>query len=188
MESASDVKYAGFWIRFLASILDWLVFMGASAVIQFLMTGKMTSEIPDLSGLVELTSNYALIFKALYEAFLPVMKVFYVTMFVNIAYSVVLTGKFGATLGKMAVGIKVVKEDLQPVGFGKAVVREFLVKDLLYVVLFFISWLGYLWVAWDPKKQGWHDKIARTVVIKEPKEVPPVPNQPQGSGPGQAPV
>jgi len=171
MESATEVKYAGFWIRFLASILDWLVLTGASAVIQFLMTGKVAGEIPDLSGLVESTGNYALIFKALYEALLPALKVFYVTIFVNIAYFVVLTGKYGATLGKMAVGIKVVKEDLRPIGFGKAAVREFLVKDLLYVVLFFISWLGYLWVAWDPKKQGWHDKIARTVVIREPKEV-----------------
>ncbi len=27
--------------------------------------------------------------------------------------------------------------------------------------------LGFLWVAFDPRKQGWHDKIARTVVVRE---------------------
>jgi uncharacterized RDD family membrane protein YckC len=31
--------------------------------------------------------------------------------------------------------------------------------------------LGFFWIAFDPEKQGWHDKIAGTVVVKLPKGV-----------------
>jgi len=82
-----------------------------------------------------------------------------------LVYLVVMIGRFGATLGKMAVGIKVVREDLNPVSYGIAFVREILIKSILFIIIFFISWLGYLWITWDNKKQGWHDKIARTLVI-----------------------
>lgn len=80
----------------------------------------------------------------------------------GIIYQVGMTGKYGATLGKMALKLKVVTADLQPIDYGKAALRELVGK-------FFSIWifgLGYLWVLWDGKKQGWHDKIAGTVVIK----------------------
>jgi uncharacterized RDD family membrane protein YckC len=122
----------------------------------------------------------------------PLIVLLLITTAINIIYWVVLTGKFGATLGKMAMGIKVVKDDLQPITYAGALVRELLVKDFLYPVILFVSWLGslwilwtyknplalllsffvflgYLWVMWDRRKQGWHDKIAKTVVIREIK-------------------
>ena len=34
----------------------------------------------------------------------------------------------------------------------------------------FVFFLGLFWVAWDKKKQGWHDKLAKTVVIKKKKQ------------------
>jgi len=27
--------------------------------------------------------------------------------------------------------------------------------------------VGFLWIIWDPKKQGWHDKVAGTVVVRD---------------------
>ena len=67
----------------------------------------------------------------------------------------------GQTLGKKAMGIKVVKEDGSPVDIVTAIIRY-----VGYLVSAFVFGLGYLWVIWDPKKQGWHDKIAKTVVVK----------------------
>ena len=35
-----------------------------------------------------------------------------------------------------------------------------------------VMFLGFLWIAWDPDKQGWHDRIAGTVVIRLPRGTP----------------
>lgn len=66
------------------------------------------------------------------------------------------------TPGKMALGVKIVTEDGKPISTGRAIVRYF-----GYIVSSIPLGLGFFWVAWDKKKQGWHDKIANTYVIKE---------------------
>jgi len=76
-------------------------------------------------------------------------------------YYVFMVGMYGATLGKMILKIRIVKEDGAKVSFVDAFIRE-LASYISAVVLF----LGYLWVLWDPKKQSWHDKIAHTVVVR----------------------
>lgn len=68
----------------------------------------------------------------------------------------------GQTLGKKAVGIKVVKEDGKVLDYQGAVVRY-----VGYIVSAIPLLLGFFWVIWDEKKQGWHDKIAKTLVVKE---------------------
>jgi uncharacterized RDD family membrane protein YckC len=69
----------------------------------------------------------------------------------------------GATPGKLAVGVKIV--DAQT---GKAPATGRLVLRLAcYLVSALPLYLGFLWVAVDRRKQGWHDKIAGTVVVQE---------------------
>jgi len=72
------------------------------------------------------------------------------------------TGLKGRTLGKMAVGIKVVNGAGSVPGLGRAALREIPGKILSTITIF----LGFLWVIWDGQKQGWHDKIASTHVVK----------------------
>ena len=72
------------------------------------------------------------------------------------------TGLKGQTPGKMAVGIKVIDAGGNVPGLGRAALRETVGKIISAIPLF----LGYFWVAWDPKKQGWHDKLAGTYVTK----------------------
>jgi len=80
-----------------------------------------------------------------------------------IFYYIYFTGSKGQTLGKKAVKIKVVKESDNSVpGYGTAFLREIVGKFVSSLVFS----LGYFWVIWDSKKQGWHDKIAHTIVIK----------------------
>ena len=62
----------------------------------------------------------------------------------------------------MAIGIKIVKTDGSSVGFGGAFIREIIGK-LVSTLIFF---LGYIWILFDGKRQGWHDKIAGTYVVK----------------------
>ncbi len=78
------------------------------------------------------------------------------------AYYVILTGIRGQTFGKMALGIKVVDVNGNIPGLGRAALREIVGK----IISTLVFWLGFLWTIWDPNKQGWHDKLASTYVIR----------------------
>jgi uncharacterized RDD family membrane protein YckC len=83
-------------------------------------------------------------------------------LLVGIAYFGYLEGgPKGQTLGKMALGIRVVDFSTGgPIGYGRGVVR-YLGRILSGIVFL----LGYLWMLWDKEKQTWHEKIATTVVV-----------------------
>lgn len=66
----------------------------------------------------------------------------------------------GRTLGMRLLGLRVVHEDGQPLGLLGALVRFF---GLL--ISFALCFLGVIWVAFDLRKQGWHDKLARSLVV-----------------------
>jgi uncharacterized RDD family membrane protein YckC len=67
----------------------------------------------------------------------------------------------GQTPGKMIVGIKIVRCDSSSINIGRAFLRV-----LGYLVSAFILYIGFIMIAGDGKKQGLHDKIADTIVIK----------------------
>lgn len=70
----------------------------------------------------------------------------------------------GTTIGCVVLKLKVVRVDGSPMTFPVALVRG--LAAAFSLVVFF---LGFLWIAWDPEKQGWHDKIAGTVVVRLPR-------------------
>jgi uncharacterized RDD family membrane protein YckC len=67
----------------------------------------------------------------------------------------------GQTLGKRVMSIRVVKTDGSELTLVDALIRY-----VGLLVSFFCLFLGVIWVAIDPNKQGWHDKIAKTYVVK----------------------
>jgi uncharacterized RDD family membrane protein YckC len=73
----------------------------------------------------------------------------------------------GTTVGGVVLNLKVVRLDGSPLTFAAALVRG-LAAAFSVVVMF----LGFLWIAWDPEKQGWHDRIAGTVVVRLPRGTP----------------
>jgi uncharacterized RDD family membrane protein YckC len=79
----------------------------------------------------------------------------------QLSYSTWMLGMYGATVGKMVMKIKVVKENKSKLTYSDALLRE-ITKYLSAAILL----LGYLTVIWDKKKQGWHDKIAKTIVVE----------------------
>ncbi len=88
----------------------------------------------------------------------------YVVGFIGLwAYYVLLEGgPTGQTIGKKAVGIRVVSMQTGgPIGYGKSFART-LVRTFISGA---ICGLGYLWMLWDKEKQTWHDKISDSVVV-----------------------
>jgi uncharacterized RDD family membrane protein YckC len=69
----------------------------------------------------------------------------------------------GQTPGKMALGIKVIRTDSSPVKWQCALCRF-----LGYIISAITLFIGFIWVAFDGHKQGIHDKIADTYVVKLP--------------------
>ena len=144
---APRINYAGFWIRLLAFLVDDFIiiaiFLMMVPFVRLPLTQLMANldqeSITILSGLADLIGGSIILL-----------------------YLVLFTGLKGATPGKMVFGLKVVKVDGSPVDITTAVLREFVGKAVSIIVLY----IGFIWVAFDAKKQGWHDKIAGTVVIK----------------------
>lgn len=73
----------------------------------------------------------------------------------------------GTTVGGIVLGLKVVRLDGTPITFPVALVRA-LGATFSVIVLF----LGFLWIAWDRDQQAWHDKLAGTVVLRQPRGTP----------------
>lgn len=78
---------------------------------------------------------------------------------VFVAYCAGSWALIGRTLGMMLLGLRVVKADGQPAGVWRSVVRA-----LGYWVSAILM-LGFIWIVFDPRRQGFHDKLAGTVVV-----------------------
>ena len=73
----------------------------------------------------------------------------------------------GTTVGGIVLKLQVIRGDGGPLTFLVALVRA-LAGAFSIVVLF----LGFFWIAWDRDKQGWHDKVAGTIVVRLPRSMP----------------
>lgn len=80
----------------------------------------------------------------------------------GIAYVLVFWNWKGATPGKMAFNAVIVdaKTGAKPSG------GTYVVRYLGYIPSILVLGLGFLWVAWDPQKRGWHDMLAGTIVVR----------------------
>jgi uncharacterized RDD family membrane protein YckC len=136
------LQYAGFWIRFVAYFIDGIALYAVFFLIISVFGLNMFSdpEAMDMSNLM-LINVLGLLFSVGY--------------FVGMESSAK-----QATLGKMAVGIKVGDENGDRISAGRATGR-FFAKILSALILY----IGYMMAGWDPKKQALHDKIAGTYVF-----------------------
>lgn len=79
------------------------------------------------------------------------------------AYYVIMDVQVGTTLGKMAFKLKVVDvETGKKLGWAQAILREVVGKFVSGAIL----GIGYLWILWDKDRQGLHDKIGKSYVVK----------------------
>ena len=72
-------------------------------------------------------------------------------------------GLRGATPGKSLLGLEVRTEDgASPIGIPRAIMR-----CVGYAISGSVFGLGYLWIIFDDGKRGWHDRIAKTMVVRQ---------------------
>jgi uncharacterized RDD family membrane protein YckC len=157
-------KFAGFWRRSVAYGVDNLIIS-----IVFLILVIIISTAFIVSSLSGNTSTGTLITDLVNPAHLTSIALlagaFYIV--ISIVYFTYFHGIKGRTPGKMLLSLQVLSAEGTPIGFGIAFLRAvgYLVSSLLFTFP-----LGFIWAAFDRRKQGWHDKIAGTVVIIRPDE------------------
>ncbi|WP_166442894.1 RDD family protein [Phragmitibacter flavus] len=159
--SATDLPYAGFWIRVGAKLIDWVVltiFMVIVALIGVMGLGVGAEFFESLSsGRMENDPEVAMAMAMFQLGFMVVI------WGAVVAYNAVMVAMWGGTLGKLAVGIRVVTADGGKVTFGRAVGRAF--ADL---ISYAVCQLLYLMVAFDePQKRALHDHICATRVVRK---------------------
>lgn len=136
-------NYAGFWIRVVATFIDGFIVFMLQFVLGFLLA---------IAGVAAGNSGGE-------EISWLVMLFGYVLSF---AYYIIFTGHCGQTPGKMALRIKVIRCDGSAISYRRAAFREVVAKFISGIIL----GIGYLMVAFDDRKQGLHDRMADTYVIK----------------------
>lgn len=137
VEREEQWEYAGFWIRFLALLLDGIILSAFFSMV-LLVFGYSPAN-PDIPIGLDL-----------------------ILRLTGMAYFVVLTTVFGQTLGKMICNIEVVMQKGGSNHFGWILLRESIAKFVSFIILL----IGFIMAAFDKRKRTLHDHMAKTYVVK----------------------
>jgi uncharacterized RDD family membrane protein YckC len=136
--STGNYRYAGFWVRVLASLIDAVIL----ALIGYVFFGNSVTNVSTVDGLVVNVSFLD------WKALIPFI------------YTVGFWGLLSATPGKWLMKIKIVNHNGGKISWLKAVARYF-----SYIVSAITLGIGFLMVAFGAKKEALHDKIVKTYVV-----------------------
>ncbi len=138
-------EYGGRWRRLLAAIID--------ALIVYAVTWLVTAPIAGFGSMYERPSGRQIVADL-------------ITLILAFAYFVVQHGRWGQTLGKRAMSLRVVRAgDGGPITYGQAAWR-LLFQYLISAVTCGVGGLvDVAWILWDERRQALHDKVAKTVVV-----------------------
>ena len=143
----SEQEYAGFWIRVGASIIDSiLILIIIIPLLTFIYGEEYWLSESFVQGTWDVLLNYIL----------PAIAVIIFWIYRS------------ATPGKMVLGLTIVDAQTG----AKPTTGQFIGRYLGYYVSTIPLFLGFIWVGIDKRKQGWHDKLAGTVVIRNKKSEP----------------
>ncbi len=140
-----NMQYVGFGRRLVATLLDGLIIGVVQAILGVLLGAGMTvgvSNAADGTGGGILANILSLV--------------------ISIGYVVGYQGMTGQTLGKKVMGIRVVDASGNKPSYFTFFLRDVIGKLVSSIILL----IGYFMILWDGKKQGVHDKIASTYVVK----------------------
>ncbi len=143
MADTEQVEYAGFWIRVWASIIDSVLLVCVILPLLLWIYGWEYLELAD-SSLIAGPADF------LVSWVMPAVAVIAFWLYKQ------------ATPGKMLVHARVVDAKTG----NTLTTSQSVIRYLGYFVSAIPFCLGLIWVAFDPRKQGWHDKLAGTVVIR----------------------
>ncbi|WP_394235560.1 RDD family protein [Niallia oryzisoli] len=134
-----DYRYAGFWMRFWAYLLDLVVIASLNGILVYPLFRALDIKISDPSMFAPASIVTAVIFYA---------------------YFVLMTKFFKQTLGKMVFGLKVISLDQTPLSWSTIMFREWIGRFISGSIL-----ILYVVVAFLPRRQGIHDLFADTTVV-----------------------
>lgn len=141
--TSENIKFAGFNLRLLASLIDSLVsLLIISVFLNYLSSSPNTPEF-------------------FYRISLLLITVLLPFVLIGILYFSLSTSYFGATIGKFLTGIRVVSDS----GSLLTVKRSLFRHTIGYQFAWVFFGLGYLSIIKDDKKQGWHDKASGSIVL-----------------------
>ena len=141
MKQEAELEYAGFWLRVWASLIDTVFLLLITVPPLFAIYGSAYWE---------------------YEGYLQGPADILISYVIPAVLVVVMWRKLGGTPGKMAIGATVVDART---GAAPSML-QCVVRYAGYYVSLIGLFLGFFWIGIDPRKQGWHDKMAGTVVIR----------------------
>lgn len=150
MSAAAPIRYAGFWRRVAATIIDNLILIPVLGILTAWLfgSGATTPALDDLSP-----AGISAMQQYLLQQLLPLLLTLAITVFFWV--------RFVGTPGKLLLHCQVVDaHTLAPLTVTQSVVRY-----IGYIVSLLPLGLGFLWIAFDTRKQAWHDKLAGSVVI-----------------------
>jgi uncharacterized RDD family membrane protein YckC len=144
-------RYAGFWIRFVARVIDGIILVVVGFIINLPLqmalglsatrVGDVTTALPVLLGTIGLSLAVNLILQGAYEVYFLSTR--------------------GATIGKLALGLKVIRADGGPLSVGQSAGRFF-----AYLLdAYFTLTIGFIIAGFDSEKRALHDRICDTRVI-----------------------
>ncbi|MDH3209523.1 MAG: RDD family protein [Burkholderiaceae bacterium] len=147
--STAPIEYAGFWVRVGASLIDTVLVVCLIAPLLIAIDGWSYFEATE-AALTAGVTDFLLSWVA------PAVAVITFWLYKQ------------ATPGKMVLSAKVVDAKTG----NTMTVGQSIGRYLGYIVSTIPFGLGFIWVAFDAKKQGWHDKLAGTVVIRSKSRGP----------------
>ena len=157
-----NTNYAGFWLRFVAYVIDYIIIY----TVQIFLVVPILAVvgINFASGMSNADNMSEAEMFGMIAGMVGAMGATIVLTFALIVlyYTIMETSKFQATVGKLAVGLKVTDSNGEKLDFTKALIRN-LCKIISSMILF----IGYIMAGFTEKKQGLHDIIAGTLVVKK---------------------
>jgi uncharacterized RDD family membrane protein YckC/ribosomal protein L40E len=153
---------AGFWIRFASFLIDNIFVIIGSLVFTLVLVAIIITIFPNLAGNTADEFTWDAVLTASEKPATWLDWAIYVFLFVfGLAYFTFTIGRKGQTLGKLMLGLKVVRTDGSRAGYLRAFVRSW-----GYLLCIASIGIGFLVIAWNDQKRGLHDFISNTKVIK----------------------
>jgi uncharacterized RDD family membrane protein YckC len=192
---ALGLVYAGFWWRFLGYILDSLILGVPIGIVAAIIASNLQWASHPTTVCSGGVCNTTFLAPPAGWPLGPAIGYAICVGLVDLLYFGVLVSMWGSTVGQRAIGARVVREEApaHSLPMGRALARAAVFWGP--TLLGFVAWLGalaglgeficLLWVAWDPRKQGLHDKLGRAVVVRRspaPVLVPVTPPYPYQQG------
>jgi uncharacterized RDD family membrane protein YckC len=137
------LRYGGFWVRTVAWIIDAIILGVVGLAVTPLLTGPtVTTTAPGVVAINYGSQGLSTLISLVYFLGFWVWR--------------------GQTPGMIPFDLRVVRADNgENIDIGRAILRYVGV-----IISFIVLLLGVIWVAFDARKQGWHDKLAGTVVVR----------------------